>query len=648
MSAIFGLVYLDGRPVAPERLEVMRLAAGNRGPGDSGSRIRGCAGLGCALLLTTPEARYEQTHWEDSGPGVLISAAARLDNRDELCDLFHIPAPERPTVPDGRLVALAHTRWGEEAPSRLFGDWSFAAWDEERRRLFVARDHLGNTGIFYCHKPPFFAFASTPRAILVLPEFAGKLDEWRLARFLAIFPGEDAESSRTYWEDVRSLPPAHCLTVTSQILRLRKFWSLADAPPVRLASDKEYIEEFLSHFRRSVRVRLRSDRPVATQLSAGLDSSSVTALAAEAFQTSGQTLPAFTSVPLYPAEHLVPGALADEWPLAHRLAQKYGNIEHIPIRAEDASPLRAVHDGLAMFGHPLHAASNLYWILAIHEEARQRGVGVLLTGQSGNGGISWSGGRNRIFFLLLQGRWAEGLRALRSYRERQGCSWYQTIRYHLLIPVLGPLWLRRQRLLHPAKPPWSEYSSIHPAFARRLGLKKAMRAAHHDPAFARPRSPSWERRRTIEVNAPGGYLHHVFGAAYGMDVRDPTADVRLLMYCFGLPDDQHSRDGGERMVVRRSMAGILPEELRWSRVRGKQAADVGLRLLDHRDEMEADLRSLASCGAIAAYVDCGALRRAWRDLQAAVTPRTSQRAASLLLRGIMAGQFIKDLASGGS
>ena len=299
---------------------------------------------------------------------------------------------ERPTVADGRLVALAFARWREDAPEHLFGDWSFAAWNGRERRLFIARDHLGNTGLFYCHKPPFFAFASTPRAILALPEFSVRLDEWRLARYLAIFPGDETERSRTFWEDVRLLLPAHQLTVTPHALKLRKYWRIEDAPVVHLASDEEYIDGFLDHFRRAVRVRLRANRPVGAQLSAGLDSGSVTALAAEALQNEGKTLTAFTSVPLYPAAHLVPGALADEWPLAHTFARKYDHIEHIPIRAEGISPLRAVHEGLRICGHPLHAAANLYWILAIHDEARRRGLGVLLTGQMGNGGISWSGG----------------------------------------------------------------------------------------------------------------------------------------------------------------------------------------------------------------------------------------------------------------
>ena len=99
------------------------------------------------------------------------------------------------------------------------------------------------------------------------------------------------------------------------------------------------------------------------------------------------------------------------------------------------------------------------------------------------------------------------------------------------------------------------------------------------------------------------------------------------------------------MLVRRSMAGILPEEVRWNVIRGKQAADVGRRLLDYRDEMEEELRLLESHAAVAVYLDCRALRRVWHSLSAGITPRTNRQAASLLMRGVMAGRFVMNLST---
>jgi asparagine synthase (glutamine-hydrolysing) len=641
MSAIFGLLYLDGRPAPAADLETMRARLAHWGPDGGGTWLGESAGLGQVLLHSTPEACHETNPlWDDERQTVIV-AAARLDNRDELCDAFGIPAAERPTTPDGRLIQRAFQCWGEDSPRHLLGDWSFAAWKPKERRLFLARDHIGVTGLFYYFRPPFFAFASGCEALLAMPEVPHRLDEFHLARYLAIVPGDP---DHTAWEGVRKLLPAHSLTITANGLRTNCYWRIEDAPAVRLGSHTDYVEGFLALYRKAVRTRLRSLRPVGTTLSAGLDSGSVTALAAEALQERGERLTAFTSVPLHPAEHLVPGALADEWPLAHAVAERWDNIEHVPIRAETLTPLSALTRSLAILPQPMHAASNLFWLLALNAEAQMRGFGVVLTGQMGNGGISWSGGRNRIFYLFARGHWVAGRRAMAEWRTRNGRAWLRTVKSQLLGPVLGPFWRQRSRLLRPGVPSWERLGAIQPGFARRVKLQAAAKQSHIHRLFALPLQPSQERSLILSMNAPlAGPIHQAQGAACRLEVRDPTIDVKLLEFCFGVPDEVHAHNGGERMLVREAMEGLLPPEVQWNTVRGRQAADVALRLLDHRDEMETALHGLESAPIVGEYLDLKALRAAWQALQAEVTVQTAQRATTLLLRGVMAGMFLQQL-----
>jgi len=127
MSAIFGCVHLDGQPLPPGAGELMSRAMERWGP-DGVSTASGQAGVvGFARLAITPESVHESMPSRVSGTGALFTAAARLDNRDELCDAFGITAGERGTVPDGELAKRAWLAWGEDAPGRLFGDWSYAA-----------------------------------------------------------------------------------------------------------------------------------------------------------------------------------------------------------------------------------------------------------------------------------------------------------------------------------------------------------------------------------------------------------------------------------------------------------------------------------------------------------------------------------------
>jgi len=67
------------------------------------------------------------------------------------------------------LAWLAWEEWGDRAPEHLLGDWAFAAWDGRRRQLLLARDPLGNTGLYYFSQPPLFAFCSDPEGLLALP-----------------------------------------------------------------------------------------------------------------------------------------------------------------------------------------------------------------------------------------------------------------------------------------------------------------------------------------------------------------------------------------------------------------------------------------------------------------------------------------------
>ncbi len=641
MSAIFGLACLDGRPVPADRLETMRARLAHWGPDGGGTWLGESAGLGLVLLQSTPESRHETMPlWSDDRQTVIV-AAARLDNRDELCEQFAISPAERSNVPDGRLVQRAFQQWGDDSPRHLLGDWAFAAWRPKERRLFLARDHIGVTGLFYFWQPPFFAFATGCDALLVLPEVPRRLDEFHFARYLAIIPGDH---DHTVWENVRLLLPAHNLAVTTDGLRTECYWRAEDAPAVRFGSEAEYVERFLELYRRAVRSRLRSLRPVGTTLSAGLDSGSVTALAAEALRERGERLTAFTSVPIHEAAQLVPGAIADEWPLAHRVAKRWDNIEHVPIRAETTSPLAAVARSLAFYPQPAHAAGNLFWVRAIYAAAQTRGLGVMLTGQMGNGGISWSGGQNRVFCLFARGDWRGGLRAMAAWRARNGRSWLGTVKSQLMRPVLGPFWEQRHRLLRPGAPSWADLAAVRPAFARRIMLRAAARESHIHKLFMRPLDPRRERALIVSMNAPiTGVIHSAYGAECGLEVRDPTTDVRLLEYCFGVPDEVHSHNGGERMLVRQAMEGLLPPEIQWNTVRGRQAADVALRLLDHRDEMEATLHGLESTPAVAEYLDLATLRAAWQALQAQVTTQTAQQATTLLLRGVMAGLFLQQL-----
>jgi asparagine synthase (glutamine-hydrolysing) len=637
MSGIFGFINLDGRPASPESFQKMADEMSGWGPDGVGSILSGSAAFGHALLIVTHESRFEKMPIHDQDEGILFTAAARLDNRDELCDLFGIPHPERPVTSDGQLVFRAFKKWGTESCKHIFGDWSFSAWHIKEQRLFLARDHLGNTGLYYYFKPPLIVFASNVKAILVHPEVPRELNEMHLAQRM-VYDYSDETFFQTYWMDVCSLPASHWVTFTGKGEQVEKYWQLDEAPPIRFGSDNEYLEGFLDQFRRAVRVRLNSVRPIGTQLSAGLDSSSVTALAAEALIETNQPLIAYTSVPFHQIDNNSPNRLIDEWPLAHKVAEFYMNIEHIPIRSEDISPLVAVKQSLNMLHEPQYGATNILWIISMFEKSKRSNIGVMLTGQLGNGGISWSGGQNYIFYLFAQKEWRKGTRALNAWKERNGHSWFRAVKSQLLRPVLLPLWPKYQHFFHPEKKTNFSYPFPNKAFVNRMRLNKE----DHLADLTKPLPPLAERMLTlIRGGSLVGPFWQALGSFFKMEVRDPTSDVRLLEFCIGIPNEQNTFDGGKRMLIRRAMTGILPDSVRWNTLRGRQSADILERLIVHQDDMEKALTRFESAPEVTKYIDISDMKNDWISIRTGQSMHSTH--AITLMRAMNVAYFILSL-----
>ncbi|HEX8744015.1 MAG TPA: asparagine synthase-related protein [Thermoleophilaceae bacterium] len=623
MSAICGLVRLDGPPVEPDALETMRRPMEYWGPDGGGSWREGGAAFGQLVALRTPEDEHE------AGPlrlasGTVVTPAARLDNREELCRRLELPGPDRPRTSDGRLVALAYERWGEQAFPRLLGDWSLAAWHPRERRLVLARDHYGQTALYYHSSGDSLAFASSLKGLLALPQVPRRLNELQLARSLVL---NVADGAATMYDGVRRLPAAHALSFDASGVRTREYWSLMDVPEVRLASDGEYVERLLDLLGAAVRARLRSRGPLAATLSAGLDSSAVTALAAR--ELDGAPLTAYTARPAYPevaAE--LPDALVDEWPGAHLVAARYENVEHVPVDARDVTPLQAIEHSLAAHDEPEHAIPNLPWVHGLLDAARENGARVLLTGQYGNGSVSWPGDARRVVSALAAGEPRLAAQRLRHLSRASRYGWGGALWHGLVVPTRSRLAADRMRREPARRPEWRS-SVIAPHFAARIGLRDAMRASGWDPEFTRA-SP---RERRLAYLLPGklptGAWWHQRSAAQGVEMRDPTADVRVLEFCIGTPDEQFARDGHDRWLIRRALAGLVPPEVAWNTRRGAQGADIAYRLRADARAVSAAVERVAASGAAREYLDVNALRRSWAGVAAGGSDGVRQVAGAL-------------------
>lgn len=625
MSAIFGLVHLDDSPVHAEELAAMQLAMKEWGPDGGGTWREGAAGLGSLILFDTPEAVHEMQPLE-SPQGFILTAETRLDNRDDLCSDLGVPYLERPLLPDGSLLLHAYERWGASAPQHLIGDWSFAAWHPAEKRLFLARDHFGNTGLYYYRDHRRFAFASSRKALFALG-IPRRLNEFYLACVLTSWTAH--HGSQTIELDLHRLPPAHRLTLADGRLHMNQYWRLEDTPELRLKSSQEYIEGLLSVYDRAVRDRLRSSKGVAILLSGGLDSGSTTVLAARALRERDRRLRAYTAVPIHDvgyatSEH----TLGNEWPLAESTAAAAGNVDLIAVGAEAVTPVQGIRAALAIHVEPSHAAGNAYWIYELLNSARRDGIGALITGQGGNATVSWTGidRLGTVRWLLGAGSWKKAAQSL-------------------IYPHLPPALIRGLRqALHRGGLDWSR-SAINTDFARRIGLSSEyIRHSGDVTNVEHWYRPLPHRYGVIRPGAsPAGSIWAENSAAHGLDIRDATFDKRVMEFTISIPDREYTGpDGTDRWVLRAAMRGLMPEDVRLNRRLGMQAADLGQRLIDSAPEVESTLDELERSELVHKYLDLDRMRAAWESIKKVIDFETAHATITILTRGTMAGLHLVD------
>ncbi|MCA9945064.1 MAG: asparagine synthetase B [Ardenticatenaceae bacterium] len=618
MSGIFGIFHLDNSPVDDADLSKMAEAMGHWGP-DGRSQIKsGPVGLGQLMLHNTPQAHLEQLP-RTTASGLLLTAEARLDNRPELCQMFNIPHPDREQTTDSQLIELAYEKWGEDCPDHLLGDWSFAIWNPQTRRLFLARDHQGNTAIYYYQDKMRFIFASSREALLALG-VPRRLNELYLAQVLISWSAHYGERSIDL--DIFRLCSAHAMTITQEKTAVWRYWRLEDTPELHLPTFEDYVAGFLEIFTEAVNCRLRSSKPVGVTLSGGLDSGAVTAVAARTLHQAGKRLTAYTAVPMFNVQNTVePNWFGDETEFSGATASFYPNIDHHLLVSSQISPIEGNRRILAIRNEPDHASSNFFWIANMLQTAQQQGIGTLLTGQGGNATISWMG--------------APHLTSLRRMWHDKG--WKAVVKQNL--PLFALRALRHRRL---KKDNWRA-SAIHPDFAKRLDLATLQSNSigiGYDLSES-VRTPRGSRFASLKPeSALLGIIWAELSAGFGLDVRDPTLDKRILDYTISIPDRFFRGPNGEdRWLIRAAMAGLLPEKVRLNSQRGSQAADLGQRLLQSSDEVENLLAQLGQSEATK-YINLAKMNEVWTQLQQELNPQNTRQAVTTLLRGLNIGLFL--------
>ncbi len=599
------------------------------------SRTIGPAALGRRLWPLLPEDVFDTGPLSGADERVLLCADARIDNRDELAAALSLP-DRLDRVSDAAIIMAAYERWGDDAFGKLCGAFAVIIWNGETQSLTLARDILGERPLHYHVGGNFVAVASMPKGLHALSSVPYAAHSASMADFLALVPETGTES---FFDGVSRVLPGHVVVIDDRgPVRSTAYWQPPEDDLI-LPSDADYAAAMRAVLEQAVLCRLRRNSgTLGTHLSAGLDSSAVTATAARL--SAPNRLFAFTAVPTGDVGD-PQGGIANEGRLAAATAHLHGNIDHVPIQAGAVSPLKGMDRHFQLFERPILNPSNAVWNDAINDAAQARGISVMLTGQMGNMSIS-HGGMQQLNQLMRAGALPALVSLIRQMR-RNGHRWggLAAQAFGPFVPPALWLWLARKS---GSALDLDVYSALHPlaydAFA--VGQRATERGL--DLSY-RPWADSRAMRLWVLRRVDLGVYNKGTLAGWGIDLRDPTADRRVIELSLRIPERQFVLNGETRSLARRAFADRLPAAVVAERRRGAQAVDWPLGMASAFPAISQELDVLERNPQARALIDLDRLRQAladWpdADLQSDAAIRLYRDA---MFRALAAGHFLRNV-----
>jgi asparagine synthase (glutamine-hydrolysing) len=519
MCGLAGVVDLD-RPADRASVETMIDQLAHRGPDGRGIFADDGVCLGHLRLAILDLSDAGLQPMQDGELQLLHNG--EIYNYLELREELRAKGHRFTTGTDSEVILAAYREWGESCVERFNGMWAFVIWDGARRTLFCSRDRLGVKPFYYRLDGDRFTFASEPWPLRQSGANLRAVSDYLEQGYLD-------QGDETFFADVVRLPPAHSLTFGPIGLRSWRYWNLepSAAPADAVAAVRE---TFLD----AVRLQLRSDVPVGTCLSGGIDSSSIAVAVAYHGHEQQKTVTAYFDDPAF-----------DERTYARAVVERTGAEAHwVTFDAEqlvDDLPAIVQAQG-EPFGSTSICAS---WY--VMREARRAGLTVMLDGQGGDellAGYRASFGY-RLSDLLRSGSVTEASRELRAFTSVHGPRW-------AAVALATPHTPERVRLAARSRFRGSA-ALVAPE------LRETAQHANGDSTLFPDRL-----RRQLQVLLTRRGLPELLryedrnSMAHSLEARVPLLDHRLVELAFSLPGDELIRRGETKSVLRRALADLLP------------------------------------------------------------------------------------------
>jgi asparagine synthase (glutamine-hydrolysing) len=443
---------------------------------------------------------------------------------------------------DTEVILAAFDAWGVDCMQRLEGMFAFIIWDEEEQKLFAARDRFGEKPLFYHYHQDGLLLASEQKSLWQMG--AGKkVNPRMLYNFLTIgYTSNPSDPGETFFEQVQQLPAASYLeySLSNHELSVSRYWQIFPSVDQSI-SEQEAISRFSSLFADSISKRLRSDVPVGTSLSGGIDSSSIVLFC------DGHTYShaCFTAA--------FPGFEKNELEHARSIAGQFGLQHHVvEVRKEEIVPL--MEKTMQHQEEPFGSGSVLAQF-KVYEAAKLSGITVLLDGQGADEVLA---GYHRYYRWY----WQELFRAKQLGKSGE------------LKKAMDLGVSERFTFRHRVAALWPEFSG---GIQQGIKIRQAFRNPDLDREFAFSNKQSLYYSLPTSFDLNGALYFNTFvqglgellrladrnSMAHATEVRLPFLDHKLVEFLFTLPPAFKIKDGWTKWMLRKTVDGRLPASITW-------------------------------------------------------------------------------------
>lgn len=449
------------------------------------------------------------------------------------------------TDSDTEVLLASYDRWGEDCVNHFNGMWGFCIYDNQKQTLFCSRDRYGVKPFYYTSREDYFAFASEIKQLLLLDDAPPKADRDALLAFL--IAAQLDYSERTMFADVRQLEPGTNLlyNLKSNTYSISRWYDLMRIRE-RKASYSQNIEIFRERFFDAVKLRLRSDVPVGSCLSGGLDSSAIVCVINRLLRESGE-----------PFEQHVVSACFDEPQYDERrymdaVLEQTGAISHRTF-PDVSRVLDELDDFTWHMDEPITSTSH-YAQWCVYREAKRNGLTVMLDGQGADEQLAGYTEFFELMFieLIRNFHFLRLEREIQLFNERRRTAFYASglrFRLELLLRAYTPdaiKHFRRNRQTAPVGPYSAEQvkSPDIASFRNGFDFKRPRRFIHS------------QIYRTLAVLLHYGDRNSM---AFSIESRLPFLDYQLVEALFSMPLSHKIRFGLTKRVMREAMRGVMPD-----------------------------------------------------------------------------------------